>query len=176
MQKSCLLKSSSRNLYDHAVVCCTSTPRDGAKSNVKIKSLSVNLITNVVTVVFILSQVFRIKQKARYVPFLLMFLGKCLLSFQQMVRLKRCSEMSVLKNISMRMEGLPETEVWVALMKTAVSFNSLNSFYDGFYYKNDIGINNISRNQLSLRVSGGRNVLLKFGSPGTMEEFCKNIK
>ncbi|XP_044264686.1 inactive protein tyrosine kinase pTKL-like [Tribolium madens] len=92
-----------------------------------------------------------------------------------MVRLKRCSEMSVLKNISMRMEGLPETEVWVALMKTAVSFNSLNSFYDGFYYKNDIGINNISRNQLSLRVSGGRNVLLKFGSPGTMEEFCKSI-
>ncbi|CAH1365559.1 unnamed protein product, partial [Tenebrio molitor] len=122
-------------------------------------SLSVNLITNVVTVVFIhLITSFSNKTKSK------------------MVRLKRCSEMSVLKNISMRMEGLPETEVWVALMKTAVSFNSLNSFYDGFYYKNDIGINNTSRNQLSLRVSGGRNVLLKFGSPGTMEEFCKSIK
>nr|XP_008192302.1 PREDICTED: uncharacterized protein LOC103312705 [Tribolium castaneum] len=92
-----------------------------------------------------------------------------------MVRLKRCSEMSVLKNITISVEGLPETEVWVALMKTAVAFNSLNPFYDGLYYKDKIAIKDIHRNQLSLQLSGGRNVLLKFGSPGTMEEFCKNI-
>jgi hypothetical protein len=64
-----------------------------------------------------------------------------------MVRLKRLPEMSVLKNVTIRVEGSPETEVWVAILKTAVSFNSLNPFYDGFYYKNEIIINNMDRNQ-----------------------------
>ncbi|CAH1382952.1 unnamed protein product [Tenebrio molitor] len=60
--------------------------------------------------------------------------------------------MSVLKNVTIRVEGSPETEVWVAILKTAVSFNSLNPFYDGFYYKNEIVINNMDRNQLRLQL------------------------
>jgi hypothetical protein len=44
--------------------------------------------------------------------------------------------MSVLKNITIKPEGFPETEVWVAVLQTAVFFNSLNPMYDRFYYKN----------------------------------------
>jgi hypothetical protein len=79
-----------------------------------------------------------------------------------MVRLKRLPEMSVLKNVTIRVEGSPETEVWVAILKTAVSFNSLNPFYDGFYYKNEIIINNMDRNQLRLQLRVGKHVILKF--------------
>ncbi|KAJ3617825.1 hypothetical protein MTP99_006915 [Tenebrio molitor] len=74
--------------------------------------------------------------------------------------------MSVLKNVTIRVEGSPETEVWVAILKTAVSFNSLNPFYDGFYYKNEIIINNMDRNHpmsftsiVSLTISSKKHAL-----------------
>ncbi|RZC37656.1 uncharacterized protein BDFB_014535 [Asbolus verrucosus] len=60
--------------------------------------------------------------------------------------------MNVLKNVTLRVEDSAETEVWVAILKTAVSFNSLNPFYDGFYYKNEIVISNMDRNQLRLQL------------------------
>jgi hypothetical protein len=85
-------------------------------------------------------------------------------------------DMSVLKNVSIKLEGSPETEVWVALLKTAVAFNSLNPFYDGFYYKNEIVISNMDRNQLRLQLRVAKHVILKFGSQETMEEFCKIAK
>jgi hypothetical protein len=90
-----------------------------------------------------------------------------------MVRLKqRVSEMSVLKNLTIRFDGLPETDVWVAILKTTVSFNSLNAIYDGFYYKNEIiVISCTDGNKLRLQLRG-KHVTLKFGSPEAMEAFC----
>ena len=49
-----------------------------------------------------------------------------------MVKLKRC-EMSVLKNITIRVEDYPESEAWIAIIKTAVAFNCLNPMFDGLY-------------------------------------------
>ncbi|KAJ3617896.1 hypothetical protein MTP99_006980 [Tenebrio molitor] len=72
--------------------------------------------------------------------------------------------MSVLKNLTIRFDSLPETDVWVAILKTSVSLNSLNAIYDGFYYKNEIiVISCTDGNQLRLQLRG-KHVILKFGS------------
>jgi hypothetical protein len=92
-----------------------------------------------------------------------------------MVRLKRL-EMSMLKNVTIKVEGLPETEVWVAVLKTAVFFNSLNPLYDGFYYKNEMVMSKMGKNQLRLELSGAKGMIFKFGTQETMEEFCRRVK
>jgi hypothetical protein len=76
--------------------------------------------------------------------------------------------------MSLSVEGSPETEVWVAILKTAVSFNSLNPFYDGFYYKNEIVIN-MDRNQLRLQLRVGKHVILKFDYSCLTNHKEKNI-
>jgi hypothetical protein len=75
--------------------------------------------------------------------------------------------MSVLKNITIKPEGFPETEVWVAVLQTAVFFNSLNLMYDRFYYKNEMVISKMGINQLRLEVRGVQSMILKFGTNGT---------
>jgi hypothetical protein len=75
--------------------------------------------------------------------------------------------MSVLKNITIKPEGFPETEVWVAVLQTAVFFNSLNLMYDRFYYKNEMVISKMGINQLRLEVRGVQTMILKFGTNGT---------
>jgi hypothetical protein len=75
--------------------------------------------------------------------------------------------MSVLKNITIKPEGFPETEVWVAVLQTAVFFNSLNPMYDRFYYKNEMVISKMGINQLRLEVRGVQSMILKFGTNGT---------
>lgn len=94
-----------------------------------------------------------------------------------MVKLKqRVFEMSVLKNLTIRLDGHPETDVWVAILKTAVAFNSLNAIYDGLYYKNDVTvISCINGNQLDLQL-GRKRMIVKFGSPEAMEAFCRTVK
>jgi hypothetical protein len=77
--------------------------------------------------------------------------------------------------MSLSVEGSPETEVWVAILKTAVAFNSLNPFYDGFYHKNEIVISNMDRNQLRLQLRVGKHVILKFDYSCLTNHKEKNI-
>jgi hypothetical protein len=75
-----------------------------------------------------------------------------------------------------RLKQQPETDVWVAIHKKAVSFNSLNAIYDEFYYKNEIIVNSCTGgNQLRLQLRG-KHVILKFGSPEAMEAFYRIVK
>jgi hypothetical protein len=92
-----------------------------------------------------------------------------------MVRLKRAFEMSVLKNLTIRFDGHPETDVWVAILKTAVAFNALNAIYDGLYYKNEVIVISCTNKELDLQLRGKR-MIVKFGSPEAMEAFCTAIR
>jgi hypothetical protein len=83
--------------------------------------------------------------------------GSFLYTTQQknkMVRLKRAFEISVLKNLTIRFNGYPETDCWVAILKTAVAFNSLKAAYDGFYYKNEVYVISCRNNKLDLQLTG----------------------
>lgn len=94
-----------------------------------------------------------------------------------MVRLKLAVEMSVLKNLTIRSNSNPETDCWVAILKTAVAFNSLNAFYDGLFYKSEIHVVNCRTIELNLLLGAGqKQVSIKFGSRDEMNEFCAAIK
>jgi hypothetical protein len=84
-------------------------------------------------------------------------------------------EMSVLKNLTIRFDGHPETDVWVAILKTAVAFNALNAIYDGLYYKNEVIVIKCTNKELDLQLRGKR-MIVKFGSQEAMEAFCTAIR
>jgi hypothetical protein len=84
--------------------------------------------------------------------------------------------MSVLKNLTIRFNGYPETDCWVAILKTAVAFNSLKAVYDGFYYKNEVHVISCRNDELDLQLTGWKRITIKFGSPEEMEAFCTAIR
>ncbi|RZC41412.1 hypothetical protein BDFB_013142 [Asbolus verrucosus] len=83
--------------------------------------------------------------------------------------------MSVLKDVTMKFKDFEEAEVWVALLKTGVCFNSLNHIYDGFYYKSDVIIQNMDGDKLRVCLRGTKEAIFRFGSQTSKEEFYRQL-
>jgi hypothetical protein len=92
-----------------------------------------------------------------------------------MVRLKLTSKMSVLKDVTIKSKNQKEVEVWIAILKTGVCFNSEDDYHDGFYYKTDIVINQVHEDILQVCLRGRRDVVLRFGSENSRDVFYKAV-
>jgi hypothetical protein len=92
-----------------------------------------------------------------------------------MVRLKLTSKMSVLKDVTIKSKNQKEVEVWIAILKTGVCFNSEDDYHDGFYYKTDIVINQVHEDILQVCLRGRRDVVLRFGSKNSRDVFNKAV-
>jgi hypothetical protein len=91
----------------------------------------------------------------------------------KMVRLKRAFNM--MQGVTIRTKKDREVDVWVGVFKKAVALDSVNPKYDGYFYKEDLTIEDISIDEIRLDVRGEtRQFILRFPSQQMKQEFCNN--
>ncbi|KAJ3647681.1 hypothetical protein Zmor_019545 [Zophobas morio] len=86
--------------------------------------------------------------------------------------------MSVLKDVVIETEGLI-AEAWIALLQTAFCINSrhpLFKLFDGFYYKNDVIIQDTSTLSQFRVYCGPVKLLITFGSETDKEKFRRFVE
>jgi hypothetical protein len=66
-----------------------------------------------------------------------------------------------------------EAEVWVAVLRTTITLNSVNPLYDALLYKENLLIEKMKGAEVRLQVIvPKRQFILRFASKESMDEFC----
>mgnify|MGYP005986011025 CR=1 FL=1 len=93
-------------------------------------------------------------------------------------RLKQSSNMSVFQGLTIVGEGHDEAEVWVAVLKHAIAIDSTDPYYDGYFYKDTVKIQNLGGSELHLELPSTfyrylKKFIVKFKSEVVKMEFLK---
>ena len=84
-----------------------------------------------------------------------------------------------LQGLTMRREGHAEVEAWLAVLKYAIAIDSADSYYDGFFYKDTVVVQDLGGSELRLELPFNsfnrcrRKLLVKFGSEVVKMQFLR---